>query len=145
VRSVARIVTDRTVFEITPEAVSQRFASLASLHATVATKEERQYAGENRAAGIAWVTVDFQATGKEPRPWAFLQSQICLIGTDVAAVRSEFAKSLGPAKTEPERAVWSLGRYRELSVKGGKFDPPEGGPPVSGVLVELGVLQGEPE
>jgi len=145
VPSVARVVTDRSVFEIGPEAVARRFAPLASLRATVATREARRFTGENRDRGIAWVTVDFQATGKEPRPWAFLQSQICLLGTDLGAARSEFAKALGPAKIEEGRAVWSLGPHRELSVKSGKFDPPDGGPAVNGVLVELGVLQGEPE
>lgn len=60
-------------------------------------------------------------------------------------MRSNLTRKLGQPKSDPDRVYWDLHEHKEVSLKKGSFEPPGGGSPVSGVLIEAAVLQGEPE
>ncbi|HWF47931.1 MAG TPA: hypothetical protein VG168_13050 [Bryobacteraceae bacterium] len=145
--TIAGIVGEPSVFALHPENVRERFASLVPLNATVTTNVLHRYVGHNAAKGIYWVMADFQPSIANRKQWTLLQLQICIDGSGSveAAMRSNLTRKLGRPKSEGDRFYWELGDHREISLKSGSFQPPEGGPSVSGVLIEAVVLQGEPE
>jgi hypothetical protein len=66
-------------------------------------------------------------------------------GSAETELRSNLTQKLGRPKGEGDRVYWDLGEHREISLKNGSFQPPEGGSLVNGILIEAVVLQGEPE
>jgi hypothetical protein len=146
-RAIAEIVGQPSIFALRPENVQQRFAQLSSLHASVRTKVLHRYAGNNRGNGISWVVIDFQPSTSDPSHWTLLQVQICWDGSASAetGLRSNLTHKLGHPKGEGDRVYWDLGEHREVSLKNGSFQSPEGGSLVNGILIEAVVLQGEPE
>jgi hypothetical protein len=136
-----------SIFALHPENVQERFAQLSSLHVSVSTKLLHRYVGNNRGNGISWVLIDFQPSTSDRSRWTLLQVQICMAGSGSAEteLRSNLTQKLGRPKREGDRVYWDLGEHREISLKNGSFQPPEGGSLVNGILMEAVVLQGEPE
>ena len=145
--TIVQIVSEPSVFELRPENVAERFAALTPLKPTVRTNLLRRYVGHNQRNGISWVMVDFQPSGRDGQQWTLLQVQICVesSGSANTALRSNLVRKLGQPTNDGDRASWEMGEHREVSLQNGRFEAPEGGSQVSGVLITAAVLQGEPE
>jgi hypothetical protein len=153
---IAALLTDKQVFAVTPETVSQYFAPLLALKSVLKDDHLWTFVGEEPERGILWTAADFQA-GVSEDTWEFIQMQFALGPTMAQGkstydeVRSAITAQLGPPtyneESEPgRRLAWSVGEYQEIALREGVFENQSiGAATAVVVLLEAIVLQGESE